>query len=184
MPDNTHVEPNAGASPEPSTPESTGQRAGGGRLAGEPMAGEPTKPPSNAPVPTTDLHRASPFLFRFRDQVLLAAVSALALVAMLAYWARTSHWGAEPIELERQPERELEYQIDLNSATWVEWSQLPGIGPQLAHRIVQDREDRGPFRTLDELKRVKGIGPKKIEAVRPFVRQGPAGENKAGELGS
>jgi competence ComEA-like helix-hairpin-helix protein len=126
----------------------------------------------------------SPLLYRFRDQVLLAAVSALALVAMLAYWARTSHWGAEPIELKRQPGRELEYQIDLNSATWVEWSQLPGIGPQLAHRIVQDREAHGPFRMLDELRRVKGIGPKKIEAIRPFVREARAGEDTVGRYGT
>ena len=127
------------------------------------------QPPSEPPVPG---------LFRFRDQALLAGVSAVALVAMMAYWARTSHWGADPIELERQPENVLDYRIELNSATWVEWSQLPGIGPVLAHRIVQDREERGPFRSIDDLNRVKGIGPKKFEAIRPFVREGPSSEDR------
>ncbi len=94
---------------------------------------------------------------------------------MGAYCLRTSHWGAEPIELERQAQHKLDFKIELNSATWVEWSQLPGIGQVLAQRIVEYREQNGPFRDVEDLDRVKGIGPKKIDAVRPFVRVDPAG---------
>ena len=114
-----------------------------------------------------------PFPFRLRDQVLLAVVSAVALAFMAAYCWRTSHWGAEPIELERQPQHEYDFKIDLNTATWVEWSQLPGIGPVLAHRIVDEREQNGPFRDIDDLHRVKGIGPKRIDAMRPYIRVEP-----------
>ncbi|MBI3469298.1 MAG: helix-hairpin-helix domain-containing protein [Planctomycetes bacterium] len=124
--------------------------------------------PQSCDQPTS--HSPVPGLLRYRDQALLAGVSALALVGMTGYYVRTSHWGAEPIELQRQPEHVLEYRIDLNSATWVEWSQLRGIGEVLAHRIVQDREENGAFRSIDDLERVKGIGPKKLEAIRPFVR--------------
>jgi competence protein ComEA len=46
---------------------------------------------------------------------------------------------------------------------------LPGIGPVLAKALLQDRESRGPFRTVEELKRVKGIGAKRLEQVRPLV---------------
>lgn len=111
-----------------------------------------------------------PFPFRFRDQILLGVACAIALLFMAIYCVRISHWGADPIELERQPQHVLDYKIDLNSATWVEWSQLRGIGPVLAKRIVDEREQNGPFRSIDDLDRVKGIGPIKIESIRPFVR--------------
>ena len=145
----------------------------------EGQAAAPAALPSTKPVsrdqPPSDL--PVPGLLRFRDQALLAGVSAVALAAMMVYCMRTSHWGADPIELERQPEHVLDYQIELNSATWVEWSQLPGIGPVLAHRIVQEREENGPFRSIYDLTRVKGIGPKKLEAVRPSVREGPSNDS-------
>ena len=111
-----------------------------------------------------------PLPLRIRDQIVLAVISALALFFMVVYCVRTSRWGMQPIELERQPEHVLDYKIELNTATWVEWSQLPGIGPVLSQRIVEERERNGPFRNVDDLHRVKGIGPKKIDAVRPFVK--------------
>ena len=42
---------------------------------------------------------------------------------------------------------------------------LPGIGAKLAGRIIASREVYGPFRSMDELLTVKGIGPKKLEAL-------------------
>jgi Holliday junction DNA helicase RuvA len=48
----------------------------------------------------------------------------------------------------------------------------PGVGPKLAQRIVEARGTR-PFRSADDLRRVKGIGPKTLEKVRPFVTLGP-----------
>ena len=46
---------------------------------------------------------------------------------------------------------------------------MPDIGESLARQIVAYRAAHGPFRDVSELRRVKGIGPKKLEAVRPFV---------------
>jgi competence protein ComEA len=66
-------------------------------------------------------------------------------------------------------------EVDANSAPPAVLGALPGIGPVLAGRIVEAREAL-PFRTLDDLdRRVKGIGPVKVEALRPFLRFGPAG---------
>ena len=143
------------------------------------IGAEPTAPASTQPASSDQPPIDSPAagLLRFRDQALLAGVSAVALMAMTVYYLRTSHWGADPIEPQRQPEHVLDYQIDLNSATWVEWSQLPGIGPVLARRIVQDREDNGPFGSIKDLTRVKGIGPKKLEDMRPFVREHPSSDS-------
>ncbi len=60
--------------------------------------------------------------------------------------------------------------IDVNTAGWHEWTQLPGIGDTLAQRIVADRQAHGPFRTIDELTRVKGIGEKTLEKLRPHLK--------------
>jgi len=130
---------------------------------------EKVSPTSRGPIP-----------FRYIDQVLLGSACAIALACMAAYCLRTSHWGSDPIELERQPQHELDYKIELNSATWIEWSQLPGIGPILAKRIVEDRDQNGPFRDLADLHRVPGIGPKKIEAIRPFIRTESQSEPQEG----
>jgi competence protein ComEA len=95
-------------------------------------------------------------------------VAALAL--LVVYWIRLSNWGTRTVEIERLPSRQYEFRIDANSATWVEWGQIQGIGDALARRIVADREQNGPFRTVDDLARVRGIGPKTLEHLRPWVR--------------
>jgi len=62
--------------------------------------------------------------------------------------------------------------VDVNRAAADELRALPGIGAGLARRIVADREARGPFRSLDELGRVKGIGPGKLRALEGWVEPG------------
>jgi competence protein ComEA len=46
---------------------------------------------------------------------------------------------------------------------------MPGIGEQLARRIVADRQERGPFLDLDDLRRVRGIGPRTLEGMKPYL---------------
>lgn len=64
--------------------------------------------------------------------------------------------------------------LDVNAASAEELELLPGIGPSVASAIVADRADRGPFRTVDDLDRVRGIGPALVSRVRPHVRAGAA----------
>jgi competence protein ComEA len=90
-------------------------------------------------------------------------------VLMAVHWAQLSGWGLQPVEIERQHALPLDYRIDVNMAAWVEWIQLPGIGEVLARRIVDDREMNGPFKSVDDLQRVKGIGPKTVEKLRPWL---------------
>lgn len=60
--------------------------------------------------------------------------------------------------------------LDLNRATAGEILQLPGVGPVLANRIVSTRDDRGGFDSTDALRTVSGIGPARMDRVRPWVR--------------
>lgn len=59
--------------------------------------------------------------------------------------------------------------ININSATAQQLEALPGIGPGLAAKIVEDRSMNGRFRTLADLDRVPGIGPKLLERMKPLV---------------
>lgn len=59
--------------------------------------------------------------------------------------------------------------IDLNTASAGELDLLPRIGPALAERIIADREENGAYETIEELERVRGIGPKTIEKLRARV---------------
>jgi competence protein ComEA len=59
--------------------------------------------------------------------------------------------------------------VDLNRAGAEELAALPGIGPALARRIVEDRAKNGRFRGVDDLARVPGIGPRTADRLRPWV---------------
>ena len=62
--------------------------------------------------------------------------------------------------------------IDINKATATDLQKLPGIGPSLAKQIVAYREKHGPFRRIEDLMVIKGMGFKKWKEIRPFVRAG------------
>jgi competence ComEA-like helix-hairpin-helix protein len=62
--------------------------------------------------------------------------------------------------------------LDLNRASAEEISRLPGVGPSLARRIVEERDRRGRFETSDNLRGILGMGPKKLAALREHVTVG------------
>lgn len=64
-------------------------------------------------------------------------------------------------------------QVDLNTATQSELESLPGIGPAKARAILEYRQQHGPFLSVEELAKVKGIGPATVERLRPEVIAGP-----------
>ena len=58
--------------------------------------------------------------------------------------------------------------LDVNAADEAELQRLPGVGPTIARRIVEARTTER-FKSADDLRRVKGIGPKTLESLRPYV---------------
>jgi competence ComEA-like helix-hairpin-helix protein len=59
--------------------------------------------------------------------------------------------------------------VRINLATAADLEGLPGIGPALARRILDERSRAGPFRKPEDLRRVSGIGPKKLAALIPRI---------------
>lgn len=59
--------------------------------------------------------------------------------------------------------------VSINHASEVELEELPGVGPATAAAIVAHREANGPFRSVDDLLEVRGIGPAKLEQIRPLA---------------
>ena len=59
--------------------------------------------------------------------------------------------------------------VDLNDATATELVALPGIGPAMAGRILAYRKEHGRFASVDDLDRIRGIGPATLRRLRPLV---------------
>ncbi len=59
--------------------------------------------------------------------------------------------------------------LNINTATAAELEQLPGIGPVLAQRIVEYRTANGPFESIEDVKKVSGIGEAKFEQIKDLI---------------
>jgi competence protein ComEA len=123
----------------------------------------------NNQPPEADKPQWPRVILRRTDQATSAAVAVLALVIIALWCARQAHLGGRTIDIERAEPFAIDTKIDVNRAEWPELALLPNIGEQLAKQIVADRTERGPFKDLEDLLRVKGIGPKTLETLRPFL---------------
>ena len=112
-----------------------------------------------------------------QERVLLALLGMFALVALaVLLWQRRT----VPLTITAAPAASVSWdgrladarQVDVNTADASELERLPGIGPGLARRIVEDRDVHGAFRSLEELARVRGIGAKTIDGVRDYLTIG------------
>lgn len=98
-------------------------------------------------------------LRQIRPSALVASATGVLLLLTSFEW----QW---PRDNANQP---ADYRIDLNSAPWYELTLADGIGDTLALRIVENRTVNGPFGSVADLVRVRGIGEKSVEKIRPFV---------------
>ena len=119
-------------------------------------------------------------LLKRLDQVAVAALVLAALVGVCGYWLVHGGASGRLIEIERGSRQDIAFEVDINAADWPELSVLPNIGETLAKRIVESRETQGPFGDVDDLQRVRGIGPKTLEQLRPYLRPLPPSGNVAG----
>jgi competence protein ComEA len=71
--------------------------------------------------------------------------------------------------------------VDLNQASQADLESLPGIGPVRALAIIEYRDKHGPFRRIEELRRIKGIGAKTVDALRDELTITPPTRRKSGK---
>jgi competence protein ComEA len=76
--------------------------------------------------------------------------------------------GQEEALIEGSIKKKIEI-INVNTAKKDELIFLPNVGPVTAERIIRFREDFGVFKSIDDLTRVKGIGPKTLDKLRKYV---------------
>jgi len=94
-------------------------------------------------------------------------VSASLLCLLLTVGAAANAAPIESVRAAEQPEA-----IDLNKADLQQLQSLPGIGAAIAQRILDFREANGPFERVEDLLKVRGIGEKSFEKLRPYLRVG------------
>lgn len=115
------------------------------------------------------LSRVSNPLIRRADQAVLAALTAVAIAGVFVWWFRAGGLRGELVDIDYAAPLDYQFLVDVNRAEWPELAQLPGIGPKLAQRIIDSRAAEGGFRTIDDLDRVEGIGPRTLEGMRRYL---------------
>lgn len=97
------------------------------------------------------------------------SVLAVALLAIAWHWWQHQALKPRLIDVDRAPVLIADFKLDINQADWPEFALLPNVGEVLAKRIVADREARGPFKDWNDLRRVRGVGPKTLEQIKPYL---------------
>ena len=117
-------------------------------------------------------------MFNEREQRALIGLTAALIIGMLVAvsdWYRPSRleeFSVVPRAVAPPPPLEevaKQGPLSLNSATIAELVALPAVGPKIAERIVAFRRERGPFKRLEQLTEVNGIGAKTLEKLRPLL---------------
>ncbi len=124
-----------------------------------------------------------------KTHLLLLFMTSCFLVSLFFLYEKASETAAGTdytiTVTQREPEKvtpEAPSPVDINTATLDELQTLKGIGAVIAQRIIDYREEHGPFTSVDELLNVKGIGEVTLSKFRDHVSVSPpTGPDNAGE---
>lgn len=111
---------------------------------------------------------------RPRDQACAVVAVLIGCAVLMGTWIYRGGLRGEMVEADATPRQPAHFKVNINTANAAEFELLPEIGQTLARRIVDWRDAHGPFKSCDELRRVKGIGPKTMETIRPYLLPIPA----------
>ena len=109
-----------------------------------------------------------------KDKLVLLSVcfSFLALAIGIFIDRNTGHNPYDTVQSEMIETADSDPRLDINEMSTAQLEAIPGIGEMLAKRIVAYRDANGPFRTLEEVMNVEGIGEKKLDQIASLVKVG------------
>lgn len=112
------------------------------------------------------------FNLNSQEKKVLVFIAALVLIGIgVSYFQKQTKRSIQISSFNLGPENQST-KININTATNEDLVKIPGIGPELALRIIEFRELRGPFSNIEELKSVRGIGDKKFQDLKGVVTLG------------
>lgn len=120
--------------------------------------------------------------FRVSDTRFLIVFAVLVAILLGVQCVRFSRNSISSVEIQRASATEVDYRIDINDSTWIQWAQLPNIGETTARRIVADRETNGPFESVDDVGRVSGIGPQTLASLQQWLVKGESVEGRFADV--
>jgi len=109
-------------------------------------------------------HSITSFLKVFTLGLLISPVLLASVPAEQVQAAKTKKEAKVQTQAESQSQT-----VNINKASAESLEALPGIGPALASRIITYREENGPFKTVDDITEVRGIGAKMLAKLRPYL---------------
>ena len=106
----------------------------------------------------------------------MSRVSALALsIVLIALIGAAAPVAAQDAGPRQQPSKApaASAVLNINTATAADLQKLPGVGAATAERIVEYRQKNGPFKKIEELMNVRGIGEKSFLKLKPLITAAP-----------
>ncbi len=101
-------------------------------------------------------------------QAFVAIAIFMGLMSTVFWLTKTSTRGV--VDYDAPPHAFIHFTADINTADVAELSQIPGLGPTLASRIIHHRTTFGEFSSHEALVNVPGIGPSTLSKMKPYLR--------------
>ncbi len=91
------------------------------------------------------------------------------LIGMVGMWGMAYGASAQSGGKKTPAPTQKTVKLNINKASVQDLTRLPGIGPRTAERIVTYRKEHGPFKRIEEIMNVRGIGRKKFERIKSMI---------------
>lgn len=108
-------------------------------------------------------------ILRPHEQITMFFVLIVCACVLSGYFLNLYWMHDNVIDIDDAPFQHPAYVIDINQAEWPELANVPGLGESLAKAVIDYRMIHGDFESVEQLENVRGIGPSKLNSLRPYI---------------